>query len=127
MVRVGAPAARAAVLRVGTPPANAPVPIEAPASLKITVPVGVPPALATVAVKVTGCPGTLGFTDDVTATVVAAWPTVWVNTDEVLDALLGSPPKAAVTACDPDVSAAVVNVATPEPLSVPVPSAVAPS
>src|SRR5260370_22037800 len=93
-----APAASAAVVRVATPPANALVPMTTPASLKITVPVGVPPALATFAVKVTGCPGMLGLTDDETATVVTVWPTDLVYTDMVLDALLGLPAYVADTA-----------------------------
>ena len=73
------------------PLTRVPVPRVFAPSLNVTVPAGVPPALVTVAVKVTGCPGALGFTDDVTATAVAVWLTDWVNTDEVLDALLASP------------------------------------
>jgi capsular polysaccharide biosynthesis protein len=41
--------------------------------------------------------------------------------------LFASPPYAAVIMCEPTANAAVVNVATPEPLSVPVPRVVPPS
>ncbi len=60
----------------------------------MTVPVGVPDAVFTVAVKVTFCPTTDGFADDVNAVVVAAAAGVFttcVKTDDALDALLASP------------------------------------
>lgn len=53
------PAASADVLRVATPPASVPIPMEFPRSRKVTVPVGVPEpgaAAVTVAVKVTDWP-----------------------------------------------------------------------
>ena len=58
------------IAKVATPPLSVPVPRVTPPSLKVTVPVGVPLAgavAATVAVKVTDCPKTEGFADDVTA------------------------------------------------------------
>src|SRR5579863_8881735 len=58
-----------------------------PPSKKVTVPVGVPAPgdwALTVAVNVTPCPYDDGFTDEVTAVLVPAWPTVWASAPEVL-------------------------------------------
>jgi hypothetical protein len=55
-------------------------------SLNVTVPVGVPaPGLSaiTVAVYVTDCPTTDGFTNDVRAVLVPAWLITWVIALEV--------------------------------------------
>ncbi len=93
-------------------------------SLKVTVPVGEAPV--TVAVNVTACPAWLGLSDEVSAVVVPATLTPWVNIGDELASLLLSPPYSAVIECEPVVSDAVVSVATP-PLSATVPSTVAPS
>jgi hypothetical protein len=61
-------------------------------SLKVTVPVGVPgKLLVTVAVKVTLCPKTDGFTDEVTVVDVLSRVTVWVMAGEVVLLKLLSP------------------------------------
>jgi hypothetical protein len=70
------------VVKVAVPPGiRLPVPIGVPLSLKVTVPIGVPVPVATltVAVKVTGCPGVLGFGDDVRVVVVVPWLTFCVS------------------------------------------------
>jgi hypothetical protein len=65
--------------------------------VKVTVPVGVPvpPVGVTVAVKVTGWPILLGFTEDASVVVVAvvapAALTVWVSAGDVLGEKLPSP------------------------------------
>ncbi|WWP76933.1 hypothetical protein WDM22_28690 [Bradyrhizobium septentrionale] len=62
-------------MKVALLPLNVPVPINVPPSRKFTAPVGVPVPGAvtlTVAVKVTGCPATLGLSDEVSAVVVLA-------------------------------------------------------
>ena len=54
-------------------------------SSKSIVPVGVPEPGeldTTVAVKITCCPVTEGFTDEVIVVVVEAWSTVWVSEPE---------------------------------------------
>ena len=54
-------------------------------SVKSMVPVGAPEPGeldTTVAVKVTCCPVTEGFTDEVIVVVVEAWSTVWVSEPE---------------------------------------------
>ncbi len=55
--------------------------------MNVTVPVGVPdPGVTalTVAVKVTACPKTDGFAEELSAVVVDAWFTTWLSADEVL-------------------------------------------
>lgn len=67
------------MVNVAIPPLSVPVPIGLPPSRNVTVPVAVPAPGATaetVAVKVTDCPNTDGFTDEVTAVVVSAFITV---------------------------------------------------
>jgi len=74
------------VPNVAFPELNAPVPKGVAPSMKVTVPLGVPAPGATaltVAVNVTNWPNTDGWTEEVTAVVVAAWFTVWVIADEV--------------------------------------------
>ena len=69
------PAAKADVVKVATPPLSVLVPMELPPSRNVTVPVGVPVAGANaviVAVKVTDCPKSEGFCDEVTTVVVSA-------------------------------------------------------
>ena len=83
------------MLNVAEPPLSAPVPKVVAPSLKVTVPVGVPlpgAAGATVAVKVTPCPNTDGFADEITTVVVLAMLTVCVSVLDVLAAKLLLPP-----------------------------------
>lgn len=68
-------AARAEVLNVAEPALSAPLPSVVAPSLNVTVPVGVPAPGATaltVAVNVTVCPKTDGFTEDIAVVVVAS-------------------------------------------------------
>ena len=65
------PGVSAPVVSDALPPLNATVPKEAAPSKNCTVPVGPEDGL-TVAVKVTCCPNTEGFSDDVNAVVVPA-------------------------------------------------------
>ncbi len=74
---------------------SVPVPSEIVPFLKVTVPLGVPEVAGlTVAVNVTDCPDTEGFTEETTVVDVAtAMPLmVWVSTGEVLPVKLASPP-----------------------------------
>jgi len=126
------PTASVVVVRAAVLPVRLTVATVAAPSLNVTVPVGVPApgaTAATVAVKVSDWPKTDGFGPVVRATVVVvlAWFTTWVRVLEVLVPKLASPPYTAVIECEATESAAVANVATPDPLSVPVPSVVAPS
>jgi hypothetical protein len=81
-----------------------------------------------VTVKVTVCPTAAGFGDAVIVSVVTTGPLIVCVTAVDVDAAnVAFPEYTAVMLCDPELSAAVVNVATPEALTVPVPSSVAPS
>jgi hypothetical protein len=74
------------VEKLALPPVSVPLPILTPPSLKVTLPVGVPTPGATalsVAVNVTVCPNTNGFTDDVTVVELDAWFTVCNKLAEV--------------------------------------------
>ena len=65
---------------VATPePSSAAEPMLAPLSLTVTRPVGEAVAEVTVAVKVTGCPETLGFELEVRVVAVEARPTTRVT------------------------------------------------
>ena len=77
--------------------------------------------------NVTDSPNTDGFTDDVKPVVVDALFTAWLTADDVLPLKLPSDPYSAVIEWVATVSDDVSYVATPEPLSVPVPMLVAPS
>ena len=77
-------------MNVVVPPLSVPVPSVVAPSRKVTVPVAV--LGVTVAVSVTLCPKTDGFTLDETAVVVEAEFTTWVSVDEVLAEKLPSPP-----------------------------------
>ena len=71
------------------------VPSEVAPSWKVTVPVREPaPGAtgATTAEKVTPCPKTFGFTEEIAVTVVAPLFTVCDNTDELLGLKFVSPP-----------------------------------
>src|SRR5437660_289042 len=73
-------------------PFRVPVPRVLEPSLKVTVPVGVPaPGLfaATVAVKVTGCPNTDGWTEEVSPVVVPGRVVVVVDADVVVEVVAG--------------------------------------
>src|SRR5437773_1393370 len=116
-------------MKVATPPLTLPLPSVVAPSLHVTVPDGVPgPGAVTrsVAVSVSLCPHTDGFALDASTVVVAALFTVWVSAAEVLVAKLASPAYTAVSEWLATDSAALVKLATP-PLTVPVPSVVAPS
>jgi hypothetical protein len=61
---------------------------------KVTVPVGVPApgrVTVTVAVKVTLCPGTMGFAEDVRLVLVLALLTTWLTAPLVLVRKFPSP------------------------------------
>ena len=130
LIHICAPSASAAVEYVATPePFSMPVPSAVAPSIKVTMPVGTPlPGFSvTVAVKVTFAP-TAGFVElAINAVEVCAKATVTVTAADVLPELFVSPPYTAVIECGPIASAAVANVATPAPFSVPVPSTLAPS
>jgi len=71
------------------------VPSEVAPSWKVIVPVGEPApgaAGATTAEKITPCPNTLGFAEEIAVTAVAALFTVCDNGDEVLGLKFVSPP-----------------------------------
>jgi hypothetical protein len=81
------PTASADVLNVAEPALSAPLPKVVAPSLNVTVPVAVPvpgATVLTVAVNVTDCPNTEGFTDDTTAVVVLAAFTTCDNEADVL-------------------------------------------
>jgi hypothetical protein len=79
------PTAKVDVLNVANPlPFKVPVPSVVKPFLKVMVPVGVPEEPVTVAVKVTDCPKTEGFTKDVNAVVVFALLTTWLTAELVL-------------------------------------------
>ena len=68
------------VLKVAIPPLRVPVPMGEPPSRKATLPVGVPAPGATtvtVAVRVTACPNTEGFWEEVTVVLLSALVTTW--------------------------------------------------
>ena len=82
------------VANVALPELKLAVPSVAAPSRKVTVPVGVPVPGATaltVAVKVTDCPNTDGFTDEVTVVELLALFTVCGMAAEVLELKLASP------------------------------------
>ena len=89
------------IANVAAPPLRVPVPSVVLPSLNVTVPVGVPlagAAAVTVAVKVTDCPKTEGFADEVTPVVLLAWFTTcgFVFSEPVLVAKFVSPAYTAV-------------------------------
>ena len=80
-VMVWLPAESVEVANVAVPFVSVPVPRVVAPSAKVTVPDGVPlpgAVAATVAVNVTVCPEIEGFGEEVSASVVLAWPTVTV-------------------------------------------------
>src|SRR6185295_1280240 len=99
---------------------SVPVPSVVAPSLNVTVPVGTPTAGATavtVAVKVTDSPDRDGFTDEVSAVVVSPFCTTWSTVFDVLPLKLLSASYSAVIGWEAVLSAAVLNVATPEAFS----------
>jgi hypothetical protein len=90
-----------------------------PSIVNVTVPVGTPDAggaAATVAVKVTDCPNTEGFTEEVTLVVVLAWLTVCVKSGDVLPLKLLLPLYSAVTVCAPSANDAIAPLVALPPL-----------
>src|SRR5439155_6003008 len=87
------PTASVLVVNIAWPePFSVPVPRVLRPSLKVTVPVGVPaPGLfaATVAVKVTGCPNTDGWTEEVSPVAVPGRVVVVVEADVVVEVVAG--------------------------------------
>lgn len=87
---------RVEVAKVATPePFSVPVPSVVAPSLNVTLPVGVPEPGAetvTVAVKVTDCPKTDGFTLEMSAVVVGSGFTICESVVDVLVRSLVSPP-----------------------------------
>jgi hypothetical protein len=87
------PAASVLVVNVAWPEAfSVPVPRVLGPSLKVTVPVGVPaPALfaVTVAVNVTGCPNTDGWSEEVRPVLVPGSVVVVVDVDVVVEVVVG--------------------------------------
>jgi len=109
--------------KVATPDARVPVPMMVEPFLKVTVPVAVPaPGAvgATFAVKVTDCPKTEGFAEDVNVVVVLALLTTWLTAELVLVTKLESPPYSAVMLLEATASDAMDKVAVPD-ARVPVP------
>jgi hypothetical protein len=90
--------------------------------MKVTDPVGVPAPDVTVAVNVTDWPYVEGFGAAVRAVEVVAVDTVWVSVLEVLVAKVGAPLYWATTGWAPMVKVLVLNVATPLPLRLTVPT-----
>jgi hypothetical protein len=85
------------------------------------------PSGVIVNVKVAVWPGVIVADVGLAVTVKSAAFTVSDTARDVLPASSVSPPYTAVIECEPTVSEVVVNVAVPEPFSVPVPSVVVPS
>src|ERR1700683_5103532 len=111
------------------PPASAPVPSVAAPFLNVTIsPFGGTPLLElTVAVNVTLCPLAIGVAEDVTNLVVAAFATICASCGDALPLKSALPLYVAPMLCVPAFRVEVVNSACPDPLSVTVPSAAAPS
>jgi hypothetical protein len=103
------------------------VAIIVPLSLNVTVPVGTPAEEVTVAVNVTDCPEADGLTDELSAVVLDAPPTVCASAAEVLWANVSDPLYVAVMVCEPAASEAVDRLADPALSRVAVPITLAPS
>ena len=86
------PTGKLEIMKVATPVLlSVPVPSTVAPDLKVTVPVGVPAAEVMVAVKVTACPETDGFCDELMDAAVGALLTFCATTGEVLAAKVESP------------------------------------
>ena len=94
--------------------------------MNVTVPIAAYVGDVTVAVNVTFCPLSEGFSDDFTVVALVAWATVCDRAAEVLFAVSESPLYVAVSDSDPAGSVLVVTVATPAVLSVADPTDVVP-
>jgi hypothetical protein len=117
------------VEKLAVPPESVPLPMEAPPSLNVTVPVGVPapaPKGETVAINVTDCPVTEGFTELVTVAALSDLFTVCKSGAEVPPVKLLSPAYVTVMVCVPTDSEVVVKLAVPLE-SVPLPIETPPS
>jgi hypothetical protein len=126
------PAVSALVENVAMPPLMATaLPSCVAPSKKLSVPVRVPAVLeVAVAVNVTLCPTGDGFSEEVTAVVVAASGAAFTTcetADDVLVANVPSPLYLAVMECVPCVSAVVERVAMPPLIATALPNCVAPS
>lgn len=86
------PTPSAEVDREAAPPDNDTVLSGVAPSKKVTLPVGVPAVALTLALKVTDCPNTDGFSVEFTDVEVLACPTDWLRAPETLVAWLASPP-----------------------------------
>src|SRR5689334_21205574 len=115
------PAVRLPVMKVACPaPFNATAGWAALSIVKTTLPAGVPDpgaTAATVAVNVTDSPNAVGFRDELTVVVVAAWFTTWESVVAVLPAKWLSPPYTAAIVWVPTASDAVDKTACPDALS----------
>jgi hypothetical protein len=120
------PLASDVVDRLAEPFVSCTVPKILVPDLKVTDPVGTPDVLdVTVAVNVTDWPTVDGFSEEVKAVFVAAFPTTWEIAGDVLVALLASPLYTTVIVCVPTVRVETLRVAAP-PLNVCVPNVAAP-
>src|SRR5262245_47929983 len=111
---------------IATGPATA-----SPSTMKSTEPAGVPFEPVMVAVNVTTAPGADGLGEAESAVEEVRFfqpgaPTACTNTPEITGGALALPRYRTAIACDPAVSAVVVNVADPDTM-VDAPSSAAPS
>ena len=122
------PTAKEEVLNVVTPlPFKVPVPSVVKPFLKVMVPDGVPKEPVTKAVKDTDSPKTDGFGAAISTIALLALLTTWFTAELVLVTKFESPPYSAVMLyAFPTAKEEVLNVATPLPFNVPVPSVVEP-
>jgi hypothetical protein len=109
------------VLVVRLPPLSVPAATGVEPSRKVTAPTGVPAADVTPAVSETGWPWTTDPDGPDAVVVVLAAVTVWLTVFEVDELNPLVPRYTAVIGCEPTLSEEVMNVATPLPLTVPVP------
>jgi hypothetical protein len=122
------PTAKEEVLNVATPlPFNVPVPSVVEPFLKVMVPDGVPKEPVTKAVKVIDSPKTDGLGAAISTVALLALLTTWLTAELVLVTKFASPPYSAVMLYElPTAKEEVLNVVTPLPFKVPVPSVVKP-
>ena len=89
------PSGKAVVAKTAEPPLSGALPRLVLPLLNVTAPVAVPPYCpvpVTVAVKLTDCPTTEGFTDEVNVVEEPALFTTWLTAVEVLPVKFASPP-----------------------------------
>ncbi len=108
------PTVNAFVVTVATPLVSVTAPSDAFPFLNVMVPAGVPlNCPVRVAAKVTDCPTVEGFSDEASATVVGAWFTIWLSTEEVLPEKLMFPLYTALMEAVLVIRLVLVRVATP--------------